>query len=103
MCFRVRRTPERRLDEPPQRHESERGGGNPQRDVATALAGDGRQRSRRVRVPAAAAERNPDGEVSDDEMQEAAHHVSGAGESLEDAVLREPRDVGGRVHRLGLR
>ena len=91
--LRVGRPPKRRLDQPPQTHEEKGRGGDPHRDVPTALPGDGRERAGRVRVATTVAQRDTDGEVAEDEVQQTAHHVPGAGESLEDGVLCEPRHV----------
>ena len=94
--FRVGRTTEACFDEPPQRHHQERDRGAPERDDAARFGGHCRERPGLVGAAAAAAQRDPDGEVADDEVQQPAHDIPCAGESFEDAILGDLCRGGGR-------
>ena len=94
--FRVGRTTQGRFDEPPQRHHQECDRGDPERGDAARFGGYCRERPGLVGAAGAAAQRDPDGEVADGQVQQAAHDISGAGESFEDAVLRDLCHGGGR-------
>jgi hypothetical protein len=59
----------------------------PERDAATGPACQSRQRAGLVSATAATAQSDPDGKIADRQMNQAAHHVSGPGESFADAVL----------------